>query len=109
MEFETGNELLWALRRCGVSEPVSEYQFTDRRWRFDLAWPEEKVAVEIEGQGPSGLGRHQRPVGFERDLEKYNTAAAEGWRVLRFTPSALRRDPWGPADLIARALNRKGG
>lgn len=99
---------LLALRSQHLPEPTPEFRFIDRRlFRFDYAWPEAKVAVEIEGQGPSGLGRHQRPQGFERDLEKYNFAAAVGWRVLRFTPAMLERDPVGAAELVAQAI--KGG
>src|SRR5678815_1231604 len=60
--------------------PQREYRFHDaRKWRFDFAWPEIKLAVEIEGQG-----RHQTFIGFRRDCDKYNEALALGWRVLRF-------------------------
>lgn len=55
-----------------------------RKWRFDFAWVDTKVAVEIEG-GTWIHGRHARGADFERDAEKYNTAAAYGWRVFRFT------------------------
>jgi hypothetical protein len=42
------------------------------------------VGVEIEG-GEWIYGRHNRPEGFMKDCEKYNTAAIMGWKVLRFT------------------------
>jgi len=65
--------------------PQREYVFhPGRRWRFDFAWPEEKIAVEIEG-GTFQNGRHQRPLGFENDCRKYNAAVLDGWKVLRFT------------------------
>lgn len=71
----------------GVRE---EYWFAKeelgRNWRFDFAWPEHMVAVEIEGVSYRGKGtRHQRGAGFEDDCEKYNEAAVLGWYVLRFT------------------------
>ena len=55
-----------------------------RKWRFDFAWPVEKVAVEIEGVtwGDDG-GRHQRAQGFLGDCEKYEAALRLGWRVYR--------------------------
>lgn len=59
-----------------------EYQFCERRWRFDFAWPDQMVAVEIEGGIYSG-GRHVRPTGFHKDAEKYAEAIVLGWRVLR--------------------------
>jgi very-short-patch-repair endonuclease len=89
-----------------LAEPVREYQFyADRLWRFDRAWPEERVAVEMEG-GTYGQGRHVRPAGFEDDCWKYNTAAALGWAVLRFTGRMLVREPDECAALIVKALDR---
>jgi very-short-patch-repair endonuclease len=54
------------------------------------------------------LGRHQRPGGYERDLEKYNLAISEGWQVVRFTPQMIQRDPWGCAELVKRILTEEG-
>jgi hypothetical protein len=66
-----------------------EYRFAPpRRWRFDAAFPERMVAVEIEGGAFTG-GRHFRGVGAIKDMEKYNAAAAMDWRVFRFTPQQL--------------------
>ena len=59
-----------------------------RKWRFDLAWPEYRVACEIEG-GVWIKGRHTRGKGYEADCEKYSTAAAYGWRVIRVTPGMI--------------------
>jgi hypothetical protein len=74
----------------GFPKPVKEHRFhPERRWRFDLAWPEKKVALEIEGGVWTG-GRHTRPSGFLGDMEKYNSAALLGWRVFRVTPAKLR-------------------
>lgn len=69
----------------GITVPVRELKFhPTRRWRFDFAWPDQMVAVEIEGGTWSG-GRHNRGTGFESDCDKYNAAALAGWSVLRFT------------------------
>ena len=63
--------------------PVPEYRFHPvRKWRFDYAWPEYKVAVEIEGGTWVG-GRHVRPAGFNTDCHKYNEAISLGWKVIR--------------------------
>ena len=65
--------------------PDREVRFAPpRRWRFDVAWPDIRLAVEIDG-GTWVSGRHTRGAGFERDCEKLNTAVLLGWRVLRFT------------------------
>jgi very-short-patch-repair endonuclease len=61
-------------------DPVREYQFhPTRRWRVDFAWPDRKVAVEIEGSVHRIKGR------FARDIEKYNALARNGWIVLRYS------------------------
>lgn len=71
------------------SECVSEYRFHEKRkWRFDFAIPEHKIAIEIEG-GIWIQGRHNRASGFIKDMEKYNTAASLGWILIRATPQNI--------------------
>ena len=85
--------------------PVRELEFAKepfgRKWRFDFAWPDYMIAVELEG-GIWKRGRHQRPLGFISDTEKYNAAARLGWRVLRFTAEAV--DDWSAALMIHAEL-----
>ena len=70
-------------------ECVKEYKFhPTRRWRFDYAIPEHKIALEVEGGVWTG-GRHTSPKGFLGDIEKYNTATLMSWRVFRTTPDEL--------------------
>lgn len=70
-----------------IRDWITEYRFDEKRqWRFDYAWPGIRLAVEIEGGiGILIRGRHCRPKGFADDCEKYNSAALQGWTVLRFT------------------------
>lgn len=78
------------IRVAGFPEPVRELRFHPvRRWRFDFAWPDHLLALEVEG-GTWGVGRHTSGKGFESDCEKYNTATAHGWRVLRVTSGQIR-------------------
>jgi hypothetical protein len=95
------------LRMAGLPDPVEEYRFAPpRRWRFDLAWPDPaiKLAVEIEGGVWTG-GRHTRPSGYLKDIEKYNQAAIMGWRLVRITPAMVKS---GEAlALIERALTQE--
>ena len=66
-----------------------EYQFCkSRKWRADFAILDLKVLIEIEGGAYSG-GRHVRGTGYIKDMEKYNRATIEGWRVLRYTPQQI--------------------
>jgi very-short-patch-repair endonuclease len=67
-----------------------EYRFDPvRRWRFDFAWPDFRLAVEVDG-GTWSAGRHSRGPGFEADAEKLNAATALGWRVFRYTGTHVR-------------------
>lgn len=98
------------LRKEGMPKPEEQYKFSKtRRWRFDFAWPEKMLAVEIEGKvwgqyvychrcgakvqkksaggkwsyvRDSG-GRHTSASGYLGDMEKYNNAALLGWRLIR--------------------------
>jgi hypothetical protein len=73
-----------------IPTPVAEHRFSPpRRWRFDYAWPEQKVALEQEG-GVWVRGRHTRGKGYLGDLEKYNCAAIAGWAVIRCTPEQVQ-------------------
>lgn len=73
----------------GVPRPVMEFTFAlPRRWRFDAAWLEARVALEIQG-GLFVAGRHSRGAALLKEHEKLNAAAAMGWRVLYYTPGTL--------------------
>lgn len=60
-----------------------------RRWRFDAAWPSWMLALEVEGGAFVG-GAHGRGAHFRQDAEKYNEAAARGWRVIRVLPEHVQ-------------------
>jgi very-short-patch-repair endonuclease len=76
-------------RQYDLPEPVAEFRFhPERRWRFDWAFPERKIAVEIDG-GVWIAGRHNRGSGYLADMEKLNAAAEAGWRVLRYATGRI--------------------
>lgn len=67
-----------------------EYKFhPTRKWRFDWAWPEHKIAVEQDG-GLWVKGRHSRGAGRLKDYEKDREAMLLGWRVGRFSPEEVK-------------------
>jgi hypothetical protein len=70
-------------------EPAREKMFHGtRKWRFDLAFVDSLIAVEVDGGGFVS-GRHGRGAGIEADCEKFAEALALGWRVLRVTPAQV--------------------
>lgn len=96
--------LLVQMPLAGLPKPQREFLFhKKRKWRFDLAWPDLLIAVEVEGGIWTG-GRHVRGEGFEADCEKYNEAQLSGWMVLRFTPGMIKAGKAWP--VIEKALRR---
>jgi hypothetical protein len=71
---------------------VRQYRpFTDRRFAWDFAWPENdpKVMLEVQGGIWTG-GAHARGVGITRDIEKANKATLAGWYLLFVTAEHIR-------------------
>lgn len=64
--------------------PDYPFLLGQRKFEFDLAVVCCHLAIEIEGYG------HQKSNRFHKDMEKYNRAAIEGWRLLRFTVSQVK-------------------
>ena len=88
--------------------PEREFYFAKpRRWRFDFAWPEYKVAVEVQGGifARTRMG-HSNGAAMEDDHEKYNEAQLLGWLVLALGPKAIKRCEY-PA-MVMRALVMRG-
>lgn len=86
---------------------VREHEgISGRKFRFDLAWPESMVAVEIHG-GAYTSGRHVTGSGFQKDREKVSLAQVDGWIVLEFTAQDVRDRPAYCIDLVRKAINRR--
>jgi very-short-patch-repair endonuclease len=75
-------------RQCqlaGLPRPITEHRFhPTRKWRFDFAWPDRSIAVEVDGAVYTAGGT-RAVKGFENDMDKLNEAQILGWRVLRFS------------------------
>ena len=101
-----------------------EHRFHDtRQWRLDFAWPEQKVAVEVEGKiygrrcgnvcadgkpcrNVIASGRHARGQGMAEDMVKYNELALYGWTLIRVHRDSI--DDGTALGFIERALDGKG-
>ena len=59
-----------------------------RKWRFDYARPDLKIAIEVDGGVFTG-GRHSGGVGQVKDMEKCNNACALDWLVFHITPDDM--------------------
>ena len=79
-ELET--EMDYQLRAAGYGGFVREHRFhPQRRWRFDFAWLDRMIALEVDG-GIWIQGRHNRPSSMEANMEKHNEASILGWKTL---------------------------
>lgn len=98
-------ELIFQLRVQKVSGWQLEYRFhPKRRWRFDIAFPSEMVACEVQG-GLHKFGRHNRPAGYTNDAWKLAESQLLGWTLLYITPEMIRQNEAVP--LIKRALEQR--
>lgn len=100
---------VWNMRRMSPP-PVKEFRFhADRGWRFDYAWPDAMVAVEMEGGtfSTKKKSRHTSAVGHHDDCNKYNEAALAGWCVLRYTAKHMGEAAVPVVEQVARAIHSR--
>ena len=119
------DRLIRLLGDDGLTPFETEYPFAKslgRRWRFDLAWPDIRVAVEIEGGifgkggaegnkpcdlcGQTQRGAHGSTTGILRDIEKYNAGVMMGWRIYRVPTNAINHET---VQQIRRLIGRARG
>ena len=90
-------------REHGLPGLAFEHRFHhERKWRFDMAWVADKVAIECDGGIWIG-GGHNRGAQMLKDWEKRNEATAMGWRVFYCQPKDLLTPTM--AALVKRAMS----
>jgi very-short-patch-repair endonuclease len=82
------------IRRHGIPMPVYQHVVVPGL-RVDFAYPELKIAIEVDG-----FGVHGTPEALSADLARQNRLVARGWIVLRFTWKQVVKQP----DLVARTV-----
>ncbi|WP_131535519.1 PDDEXK family nuclease [Pedobacter nototheniae] len=103
-----GPDFFCALVRSDLKlDIVTEHRFhPTRRWRFDYAILEHKIAIEKDGGiWLKGGGAHSRPQNILRDMEKLTQASVLGWTVIRRTPEQLNKQE--TLDLIKQTIANK--
>ena len=79
------------LTERGLPIPVREWQFDEhRKYRFDYAFPEQKIAIEVQGGRWMRRGAHNTGHAIARDCNKSNLAQTQGWIVICVFPETLR-------------------
>lgn len=90
------------LLRAGLPPPVRQHEMTDRGRRVarvDLAYPEARVAVEVDG-----YRWHTGRQTWAHDLARRNRISALGWRVLHVTHEDLTTRPHEVVDHLRSLL-----
>lgn len=76
--------IISVLERSGL-EFEEEYKFDEvRKFRFDWAIEDYRIAIEYEGIFSEKSG-HTTISGYTKDITKYNLATKLGWQILRYT------------------------
>ena len=92
--------LRWLLHAAGVPAPDLQHAIWTPIAEFhaDLAWPDQKVLVEFDGDG------HRDRRTFVDDLRRQNALVAAGWTILRFSSADVLGRPEQVVAAIVRAL-----
>lgn len=84
-------EFLNQLRIARLPAPETEVRFHEtRRWRFDYAWPDKKIAIEYQGGIFYGGIGHNGIKGSKRDCLKFSSATALGWKLFLINADMVR-------------------
>lgn len=90
--------VLRALHRAGFAPPVQQHpvHIDGRRRRIDLAYPDLKIAIELDGWDAHGVRS-----AFDADRARRNELTILGWRVVQFTSAMTDREV---VDQVGRLL-----
>ena len=95
-ESELETRFVQLVRDAGLPQPERQYEVRDglrRVGRIDFAYPERRLAIELDGYGPHADR-------FQSDRTRQNRLVLLGWTVLRFTSADVVERP----DQVAAAL-----
>jgi hypothetical protein len=93
---------LRVLAAAGLPAPVCQYVISTpdgQALRLDFAWPDRRVALEVDG-----FRWHGGPRERDRDSRRTNTLFAMGWIVIRTTPHELASAPGPVLDALRRGF-----
>ena len=97
----TPHDILWAAVAAHIDNAVREFEnaVPGRKYRLDIALPDARLAIEVDGW--EWHGKHKGD--FTRDRERQNLLTLHGWRILRFTAGQIRRDIQACIKMIEQA------
>lgn len=99
--------LIRMFKRAGIPRPVSQYEIRDGKVfvaRVDFAWPELKVAVEM-----NGFRFHSSPRAHGHDSMRMNDLGALEWNLIGVTPYEIEKRPAPFLERLRKALGLDSG
>lgn len=92
---------------AGLPEPVVNHIEYDEhgRWvrRYDLSFPEQRLAVESDGRQHAESQRQ-----WERDVERREELDHDGWRIVVVLARGIYREPERTLDRVVAAMRAAG-
>lgn len=97
-------DLARLLRSAKITGWKRQYKYVPgRKFQADFAFPVQKLIVEVDG-GIYTRRAHGSVGGIIADMRRTNIAAINGWRVMRFRPDEIRKEPDSIVEQIKQAL-----
>ena len=91
------------LRSSELPYPARQHPF--RSYKIDFAYPDLKIAIELDG-----VRTHGSAAALNRDLERQNALALDRWLILRFDWKRVTREGEAVLAEIEQArMDRAGG
>ena len=94
-QSELERMFLRKLRAAGLPEPTRQHPIGKRR--VDFAYPDRKIAIELDGRA-----FHASGIAFREDPRRRNELVLAGWHPFQFTWDDITKD-WPTTEAVLRA------
>jgi very-short-patch-repair endonuclease len=104
MDDGSPQSLLWHSISSRWPQAIWEFPgaVPGRRFLVDIAFPEERLAIEVDGWQFHGKYLSS----FKKDRERQNLLTIHGWKILRFFPEQIFQERDEVLNVIAMALKQ---
>lgn len=107
VDSPTESKLRLLVVLAGLPEPVVNHtEYDERGWvvrRFDLSWPERRLAVEYDGRQHAESQRQ-----WEHDVTRREGLDNDGWRLVVVLAKGLYREPARTLERVVQAMHEVG-
>lgn len=108
-QSSTAETTLAKLFKSEGLKPEVQYKYVPgRKFEADFCFVTEKLIVEVDG-GIYSRRAHGSISGIIADMKRTNYAAMNGWRVMRYQPAEITKEPARVIAEIRNALEYEGG